>query len=166
MNGPIQSELICQYSRFGRAFSYFIVRLSAKGTAGDMKRGAFAGNEDLTYCPRESSVHYRNRGGEWRGCIAATPYVYMVRPPVKASTNGAVKLPANVSLSNRLDFAGWPVPAELPQDCVWGEQMAFKILRNNCCGLDIHKTWILACIGITDSNGRIRVQTGLLFFVF
>ena len=32
--------------------------------------------------------------------------------------------------------------------------MAFKIFRKNCCGLDVHKTWIYACIGITDSNGR------------
>lgn len=31
--------------------------------------------------------------------------------------------------------------------------MAFKIFRKNCCGLDVHKTWIYACIGITDSNG-------------
>jgi hypothetical protein len=30
----------------------------------------------------------------------------------------------------------------------------FKIFRKNCCGLDIHKTWIYACIGITDTNGR------------
>ncbi len=30
----------------------------------------------------------------------------------------------------------------------------FKIFRKNCCGLDVHKTWIYACIGITDSNGR------------
>ena len=30
----------------------------------------------------------------------------------------------------------------------------FKIHRNNCCGLDVHKTWIYACIGITDANGR------------
>ncbi len=29
----------------------------------------------------------------------------------------------------------------------------FKIFRNNCCGLDVHKTWIYACIGITDTNG-------------
>lgn len=26
----------------------------------------------------------------------------------------------------------------------------FKIFRKNCCGLDVHKTWIYACIGITD----------------
>ena len=32
--------------------------------------------------------------------------------------------------------------------------MAFKIFRFNCCWLDVHKTWIYACIGITDSNGR------------
>ena len=31
--------------------------------------------------------------------------------------------------------------------------MAFKIFRKNCCGLDVHKTWIYACIGITDTNG-------------
>ena len=30
----------------------------------------------------------------------------------------------------------------------------FKILLKNCCGLDVHKTWIYACIGITDKNGR------------
>ena len=31
----------------------------------------------------------------------------------------------------------------------------FKITRNKCCGLDVHKTWIYACIGISDSNGRV-----------
>lgn len=36
--------------------------------------------------------------------------------------------------------------------------MAFKILRKNCCGLDVHKTWIYACIGITDSNGRTEYK--------
>jgi len=30
----------------------------------------------------------------------------------------------------------------------------FKIFRKNCCGLDVHKTWIYACIGITDVAGR------------
>lgn len=36
--------------------------------------------------------------------------------------------------------------------------MAFKILRRNCCGLDVHKTWIFACIGITDANGRTEYK--------
>lgn len=30
----------------------------------------------------------------------------------------------------------------------------FKIFRKNCCGLDVHKTWIYACIGITDADSR------------
>ena len=30
----------------------------------------------------------------------------------------------------------------------------FKIIKFNCCGLDVHKTWIFACIGITDANFR------------
>ena len=30
----------------------------------------------------------------------------------------------------------------------------FKIVKLNCCGLDVHKNWIFACIGITDSNLR------------
>ena len=30
----------------------------------------------------------------------------------------------------------------------------FKIFRRNCCGLDVHKTWIYACVGITDEQGR------------
>ena len=34
----------------------------------------------------------------------------------------------------------------------------FKIFRKNCCGLDVHKTWIYACIGITDSNGRTEYK--------
>ena len=34
----------------------------------------------------------------------------------------------------------------------------FKIFRTNCCGLDVHKTWIYACIGITDENGRTEYQ--------
>ena len=36
--------------------------------------------------------------------------------------------------------------------------MAFKIFRFNCCGLDVHKTWIYACIGITDANGRTEYK--------
>lgn len=36
--------------------------------------------------------------------------------------------------------------------------VAFKIFRKNCCGLDVHKTWIYACIGITDSNNRTEYK--------
>ena len=36
--------------------------------------------------------------------------------------------------------------------------MSFKIIKNNCCGLDVHKTWIFACIGITDSNNRTEYK--------
>ena len=36
--------------------------------------------------------------------------------------------------------------------------MPFKIFRKNCCGLDVHKTWIFACIGITDANGRTEYK--------
>ena len=28
----------------------------------------------------------------------------------------------------------------------------FNIFRKNCCNLDVHKTWIYACIGITNAN--------------
>ena len=34
----------------------------------------------------------------------------------------------------------------------------FKIIRKNCCGLDVHKTWIFVCIGITDSNDRTEYK--------
>ena len=34
----------------------------------------------------------------------------------------------------------------------------FKIFRKICCGLDVHKTWIYACIGITDPNGRTEYK--------
>ena len=36
--------------------------------------------------------------------------------------------------------------------------MSFKILKNNCCGLDVHKTWFFACIGITDSHSRTEYK--------
>ena len=36
--------------------------------------------------------------------------------------------------------------------------MAFKIFRKICCGLDVHKTWIYGCIGITDTNGRTEYK--------
>ena len=36
--------------------------------------------------------------------------------------------------------------------------MAFKIFRKNCCGLDVHKTWIYARIGITDMSGRTEYK--------
>ncbi len=36
--------------------------------------------------------------------------------------------------------------------------VAFKIFHKNCCGLDVHKTWIYACIGITDTNGRTEYK--------
>jgi transposase len=34
----------------------------------------------------------------------------------------------------------------------------FKILRKNCCGLDVHKTWIYACIGIANENNIISYK--------
>ncbi len=36
--------------------------------------------------------------------------------------------------------------------------VSFKILKNNCCGLDVHKTWIFACIGITDPHSRTEYK--------
>ncbi len=36
--------------------------------------------------------------------------------------------------------------------------MSFKILKLNFCGLDVHKTWIYACIGITDYNNRTEYK--------
>jgi len=35
---------------------------------------------------------------------------------------------------------------------------SLKIFRFNCCGLDVHKTWIFACIGLTDANGRTEYK--------
>ena len=32
----------------------------------------------------------------------------------------------------------------------------FKIILNNCCGLDVHKDFIFACVGITDNHSRTQ----------
>ena len=34
--------------------------------------------------------------------------------------------------------------------------MSFKIYLKNACGLDVHKTWIYACIGIADANNIVH----------
>ena len=36
--------------------------------------------------------------------------------------------------------------------------MALKIFCTNCCRLDIHKTWIYACIKIADTNNRTEYK--------
>ena len=43
-----------------------------------MKRRGCNRSKCLLYYPREDSAYYRTRGGEWWGCIAATPHMYMV----------------------------------------------------------------------------------------
>ena len=35
-----------------------------------------------------------------------------------------------------------------PLIIMWGYVYGIKIFRKNCCGLDVHKTWIYACIGL------------------
>ena len=50
-------------------------------------------------------------------------------------------------------------PCRTSSVCFWRRlSLAFKIFRRNCCGLDVHKTWIFACIGITDANGRTEYK--------
>ena len=31
--------------------------------------------------------------------------------------------------------------------------MALKIVYKICCGIDVHKTFVVACIAFTDRNG-------------
>lgn len=38
------------------------------------------------------------------------------------------------------------------------QEVLYCHLKFNCCGLDVHKTWIYACIGITDSNNRTEYK--------
>ena len=37
--------------------------------------------------------------------------------------------------------------------CSKGVPMALKIVYKICCGIDVHKTFVVACIASTDSNG-------------
>ena len=39
--------------------------------------------------------------------------------------------------------------------------MSFNIIKNNCYGLDVHKTWIFSCIGITDSHSQTEYKQAL-----
>ena len=61
-------------------FSIFIIRLSAKGTDRVMKPISvfhFLKFPDMVFLVRPA--HYRTRGGEWRGGIAANPaFLYVV----------------------------------------------------------------------------------------
>ena len=47
-------------------------------------------------------AHYRTRGGEWRGCIAATPYGYMVSV-VRKGINKWRKPVARKLISSEID---------------------------------------------------------------
>ena len=82
---------VIQSSTKQKYYIIFIIRLSAKGTDGVMKPTVFRTFSKFVTIPTECSVYYRTRGGEWWGCIAATPHIYMVRSSVKASTIGANK---------------------------------------------------------------------------
>ena len=43
--------------------------------------------------------------------------------------------------------------------------MAFKVLRKNCFGLDVHKTYIFTCIGITSySTGQSTSRLAFPYF--
>jgi hypothetical protein len=71
-------------------------------------------NDNVCYNCFGVSAHYRTRGGEWRGGIAATPHFYMVSVVRKGINEWRKQQPVNLSLTNRLDFAGRPVPADNP----------------------------------------------------
>jgi len=77
--------------------------------------------------------------------------------------NGANKQPVNLSLPKVTRFRRTASPC---QTCIPNFLqevfLLFKIFRKNCCGLDIHKTWIYACIGITDPNGLTEYLKPLL----
>ncbi len=47
-------------------------------------------------------AHYRTRGGEWRGCIAATPYHYMVSV-IRKGINEWRKTVARKLISSEVD---------------------------------------------------------------
>ena len=89
-----------------------IVRLSAKGTDGVMKRGGF---RLFVFCAilvlecRHTTEHVEVSGG---AVIAATPHGYMVSAVRKGINEWRKKQPVNLSLTNRLDFAGRPVTAD------------------------------------------------------
>lgn len=36
--------------------------------------------------------------------------------------------------------------------------MTFKIFRKKCYKLDIYKTWIYACVGITGTNNQMEYK--------
>ena len=67
-------------------------------------------------------VYYRTWGGEWRGCIAATPYFYIGQPSVKASMIGAFPWPVNLSLPKLTRFRRMTSPA----NCFTGGTLCLK----------------------------------------
>jgi hypothetical protein len=53
-------------------------------------------------CVTVRPAHYRTRGGEWRGCIAATPHIYMVSA-VRKGINEWRKPVARKLISSEID---------------------------------------------------------------
>ena len=61
-------------------------------------------------------AHYRTRGGEWRGCIAATPHDYMVSA-VRKGINEWRKSVARKLISSEIDSIS-PDSQSLPVLCL------------------------------------------------
>ena len=89
------------------------------------------------------------------GLIAATPHNYMVSVIRKGINEWRITV-ARKLISSEVDSIS-PDDQSLPFLYYTFNRrfVMFKIFRYNCCGLDVHKTWIYACIGITDPCNNI-----------
>lgn len=85
-------------------------------------------------------------------------YLYVVGHPLRHQWVAHNCSPETYLFRSRLDLAGWPVTVRFIIMLSGGSYLSFKIFKFNCCGLDVHKTWIYACIGITDSNNRTEYK--------
>jgi hypothetical protein len=41
------------------------------------------------------------------------------------------------------------------------KEEAMEVLYERCCGLDVHKKTVMACVMITPPNGRVKKTRGL-----
>ena len=90
------------------------------------------------------------------GLYSGNP-VWLYVPVVRKGINDW-RFQARKLISSEVDSIS-PDSQSLPALQIYHRRdVLFKIFRKNCCGLDVHKTWIYACIGKTDENGRTEYK--------
>jgi len=96
----------------------------------------------------------------YNGC----PYVYVCQPPFQAQIGVASKH-VNLFLYRLLLVYSLVVGQYLYPQIYYGDVTMLKIVYPICCGFDVHKSFVFACIAATDEKGITTYLNLVLVFL-